>query len=378
MPTGIHCTRRVEGDAHFRVKKDGNFSLSFLIFCIATQDGIWYNIHAEETEGRFFGCVFLPFFFFRAHSSVSSSLKTEVFMPNTKKRRRFALFFLITILSASLLSLPTSAQSVLRTPLSVTSIAESRYAQIPIRKGNGERLSVEGRLINSTTYLPLRSFFEAYAPGAKLTYYASIRTAELKGRGLTVSARDGSHILYANGRCLYSDTPIKILSDGVMYVPVRMLAKVLSLDVHWNASTRSVTLTGTPVPLEDGATFYGEEDLYWLSRIISAEARGEPFIGQVAVGNIVLNRRAHADYPDTVKEVVLDRQGGVVQFSPVADGSLYQTPYAASVTAAKVCLEGYTVSERILFFYAPSMIKHTWIERNRPYAFTIAGHKFFY
>jgi N-acetylmuramoyl-L-alanine amidase len=157
-----------------------------------------------------------------------------------------------------------------------------------------------------------------------------------------------------------------------------MLAKVLSLSVGWSEKYRSVTLSGKPVPLEDGATYYSEEDLYWLSSIISAEARGEPFIGQVAVGNVVLNRRAHRDYPDTVKAVVFDRQGGIVQFSPVADGSIWQTPYAASVTAAKVCLEGFTVSERILFFYAPSMVSSTWIERNRPYAFTIAGHRFFY
>jgi N-acetylmuramoyl-L-alanine amidase len=163
-----------------------------------------------------------------------------------------------------------------------------------------------------------------------------------------------------------------------MYVPIRMLAKVLSLDVKWSDRTRSVTLSGKPVPLEAGATYYSAEDLYWLSRIISAEARGEPFIGQVAVGNVVLNRKAHKSYPSTVKAVIFDKQGGVTQFSPVIDGSIWHTPHAVSTTAAKVCLEGYTVSEKILFFYAPSMVSSTWIERNRPYAFTIAGHRFFY
>ena len=301
-------------------------------------------------------------------------------MPKIKKRRRIFPLFAAVLLLLSLLSFPTSAatQTVSRYPSKIDDIRVERYAAVPIYTGKGERLPVDGRLINSTTYLPLRSFFAAFAPSAKLTYYASIRTAELKGEGLTVSARDGSNILYANGRCLYSDMPIKILSDGSMYVPIRTLSKVLSLDVFWSEKYRSVTLSGTPVPLEDGATYYTEEDLYWLSRIISAEARGEPFIGQVAVGNVVFNRRAHKSYPNTVKGVVFDRQGGVVQFSPVADGSIWQTPYATSVTAAKVCLEGYTVSDRILFFYAPSMVSSTWIERNRPYAFTIAGHKFFY
>jgi len=93
---------------------------------------------------------------------------------------------------------------------------------------------------------------------------------------------------------------------------------------------------------------------------------------------VVYNRKAHPAYPGTVKGVIFDRQGGVVQFSPVDDGSIWQTPHATSVTAAKVCMEGYTVSDRILFFYAPSMVSSTWIERNRPYAFTIAGHRFFY
>lgn len=299
-------------------------------------------------------------------------------MPKLHKRRRRLLFFTVCALLFSLMSLPAGASQISRYPDKISDTSVARYAAVPIYTDGGERLSVDGRLIHSTTYLPLRSFFAEYAPQAKLTYYASIRTAELKANGLTVSARDGSHILYANGRCLYADTPIRILSDGTMYVPIRMLAKVLSLDVFWSEKYRSVTLSGTPTPLEDGATYYSEEDLYWLSRIISAEARGEPFIGQVAVGNVVLNRRAHRAYPNTVKEVVFDRQGGVVQFSPVMDGSIYKTPYATSVTAAKVCLEGYTVSDRILFFYAPSMVSSTWIERNRPYAFTIAGHRFFY
>ena len=300
-------------------------------------------------------------------------------MPKTNARRRRACTVLILLLLfCAILPVSSHAASISRFPSSVTDTRVERYPRIPIYTEGGQRLSVDGRLLNSTTYLPLRSFFESFAPGAKLTYYASARTAELTGEGLTVSARDGSNILYANGRCLYSDMPIRILSDGTMYVPIRMLAKVLSLGVKWNESSRSVTLTGKPVPLESGTTYYSTEDLYWLSRIISSEARGEPFIGQVAVGNVVLNRKAHKSYPSTVKEVVFDRQGGVVQFSPVADGSIWQTPHAVSVTAAKVCLEGYTVSDRILFFYAPSMVSSTWIERNRPYAFTIAGHRFFY
>ena len=301
-------------------------------------------------------------------------------MLKTTKRRRVASLLAALLLFGGLLLLPiraSAAETVSIKPKTVSDITVWRYSAIPVETEKG-RLSTDGRLIHSTTYVPLRAFFEATLPDATVTYRSSIRTATVTSATLTVSARDGSNILYANGRCLYTDTPIKILSDGSMYVPVRLLAKTLSLSVEWNDKTRSVSLDGKPSALEIGDTYYDATDLYWLSRIISAESRGEPFIGQVAVGNVVLNRRAHRDFPNTVKEVIFDRRGGVVQFSPVEDGSIWQAPYSASVTAAKVCLEGYTVSDRILFFYAPSMVGTTWIEKNRPYAFTIAGHRFFY
>ena len=297
-------------------------------------------------------------------------------MPKIQKRRRLALLLAVTAVLLSLLALPTGAkESVSRYPSKITDINVSHYATVPIYTGT-ERLPVDGRLINSTTYLPLRSFFERYAPGAKLTYYASIRTAELKGEGLTVSARDGSNILYANGRCLYSDMPIRILSDGTMYVPIRMLSKVLSLDVFWSEKYRSVTLSGKPTPLEDGATYYSEEDLYWLSRIISAEARGEPLLGKIAVGNVVLNRKASKSYPNTVYGVIFDRKHGT-QFSPVSYGTIYNAPTEESIIAAKICLEGYSVSNEILFFVNPKYATSSWISNNRPFAFRIGNHYFF-
>lgn len=49
-------------------------------------------------------------------------------------------------------------------------------------------------------------------------------------------------------------------------------------------------------------------DLYWLSRIISAESRGESLKGQIAVGNVVLNRVEEDDFPDTIPAVIFDRK----------------------------------------------------------------------
>lgn len=297
------------------------------------------------------------------------------------KRRKKSISALACLCAVAMLTLalalPATAQKVSVTPSKVTQTTVSSYEKIPIYLNNGTRLSTDGRLVSSTTYVPLRAFFSALMSDATLTYSAKTRTATLTADGLTLSATDGSHILYANERCLYSDMPIRILSDGTMYVPVRLLAKTLSLDVVWHNETRSVSLEGVAKPLLAGSLYYDADEVNWMARIISAEARGEPFIGQVAVGNVVLNRVRHKDFPNTIWGVIFDKRYGVVQFSPVSDGSIWQTPHATSVTAAKVCLEGYTVSDSILFFYAPSMVSYTWIAQNRPYAFTIAGHRFY-
>ena len=81
-------------------------------------------------------------------------------------------------------------------------------------------------------------------------------------------------------------------------------------------------------------------------------------------------------YPSTIYGVIFDRRYGV-QFSPVLNGSIYREPYAASVTAAKICLEGYSVSSEILFFLEPRLSVSTWVPSNRPYRFTIGHHDFY-
>ena len=161
-----------------------------------------------------------------------------------------------------------------------------------------------------------------------------------------------------------------------MYVPVRSIAKALSLGVEWSPK-RQVRLSGSPRPLVHADHYYKTDDVYWLSRIISAESRGEPLLGQVAVGNVVLNRMRHKDYPNTIYSVIFDKKYGV-QFSPVANGSIYAAPSYNSVLAAKICLEGVSVSDKMLFFMEPNKSTSSWIYKNRPYAFSIGNHHFFY
>ncbi|MBR5454028.1 MAG: cell wall hydrolase [Clostridia bacterium] len=121
---------------------------------------------------------------------------------------------------------------------------------------------------------------------------------------------------------------------------------------------------------------YNDEDLYWLSRIIYAEAGTEPFEGMVAVGSVVMNRVASDSYPDTVYEVIFDKKFGV-QFTPAATGTVYRTPSRDAITAAKICLCGYSVSDEILFFLNERIATSTWTRDNCQYVMTIGNHDFY-
>ncbi|MBQ8431661.1 MAG: cell wall hydrolase [Clostridia bacterium] len=161
-----------------------------------------------------------------------------------------------------------------------------------------------------------------------------------------------------------------------MYVPIRPLAKALALSVEWNAKQRCVELTPEGSIRAASPASYNKDELYWLSRIISAESKGEPLLGQIAVGNVVLNRVDSPSYPNTIYGVIFDRKYGT-QFSPVSLGTIYQAPSASAVIAAKICLEGYRISDTILFFLNPKIATNHWIEQARPYAFTIGNHQFY-
>lgn len=259
----------------------------------------------------------------------------------------------------------------------ITDRVHSHYENIPVSvQKNGARLG-DCYLIREITYAPLRSFAEAICPDADVSFDAASRTAYVNAGGLWLIVAEGSHYIVANGRYLYADTPAVILDDGRMYVPIRSIARALGVGIEWNFATRSISVTGSYAPILSGDKFYREDEVYWLARIISAESRGEPLLGQIAVGNVVLNRQKSRDFPNTIWGVIFDRKWGV-QFSPVLNGSVYAEPYYLSVVAAKLCLEDVTVSEDVLYFLEPSKATSAWIPNNRAFAFKIGAHYFYY
>lgn len=115
----------------------------------------------------------------------------------------------------------------------------------------------------------------------------------------------------------------------------------------------------TPAPAPQAS--YSEEDLYWMARIISAEAKGESLEGQIAVGAVVMNRIKDSRFPKSVKAVVL--AGG--QFDPVRNGTIYNTPVPSAVEAAKRVLQGENPVPSALYFYNPDIASDSWIRTLR-------------
>ena len=237
-----------------------------------------------------------------------------------------------------------------------------------------EILKEEAVIIRSVTYVPLRSFSELVG-AESITWNAKTSTATVKKGSTTLTVTDRGYYLVASGRYFYTPEPVLNIGNR-LFVPIRPLAKTFCLDLTWNGNSRTVELRSTGKTLVSGASYYNADDLYWLSRIISAESGGESLYGQIAVGNVVLNRVASRQYPNTIYGVIFDRKGGT-QFTPVAIGTIYKTPTPSAIIAAKICLEGYSISDEILFFMNPKIATSNWISKNRPFAFASGNHHFY-
>ncbi len=245
--------------------------------------------------------------------------------------------------------------------------------------GNAMTLSVNGTSLdcyveNGITYTPVRYFVELFSKYS-IDWNGKDRIAEVTGAGLNMDVFADKSYTVANERVLVRDGINKNI-NGRVYAPVTVLAKAIGADVHWDPGTDHVTVTGGGNAIAPGSAYYNSDDLYWLSRIISAESAGEPFIGKCAVGNVVLNRVRSSQFPSSVEAVIFDTQYGV-QFSPISNGTIYNYPTEESILAAKAVLDGFMKSDKVLYFFNPRTAQSSWISQNRPFCFTIGNHAFY-
>lgn len=98
-------------------------------------------------------------------------------------------------------------------------------------------------------------------------------------------------------------------------------------------------------------------DVYLLARAIHGEARGEPYVGKVAVGAVILNRVRHPSFPNTIAGVIYQP----LAFTAVADGQMNLTPGKDSIKAARAALNGWDPTYGCRYYWNPATATSRWI-----------------
>lgn len=172
----------------------------------------------------------------------------------------------------------------------------------------------------------------------------------------------------------------KILKSLLIYVLVIIsLFSLLYVSINYNigdiknifgniyAAKTAASSTKTTVPST------GSDMVDLLARLINGEARGEPYLGQVAVGAVVMNRVKSAEFPNTISGVIYQKG----QFSCVTDGQFDKAIDKNSTVykAAREALNGADPTNGALFFYNPKTAKSQWLYSLKTTT-TIGRHRF--
>lgn len=230
---------------------------------------------------------------------------------------------------------------------------------------DGSLVTHDAYVEQGVTYVPLRALLNTLG-GWRVWWDGDAGQAAAVSDDAVLRADPGENAVAVNGQQFSGRVTVE---RGVTYVPLRLVCEALGCGVEWDPYLDGAAVTSP------GAS-YDAGELYWLSRIIYAESGAESMAGQIAVGNVILNRVRSSRFPDTVEGVIFDRKDAV-QFEPVGNGRIYQTPSPQSVEAARRALDGERIVGAALYFYAPALSQGVWINANCAYQQTIGCHRFY-
>lgn len=152
---------------------------------------------------------------------------------------------------------------------------------------------------------------------------------------------------------------------------VKLFQKKNNLTVDGVAGKNTLEAMGIFTESSTAPSGDGSADYRLLARLISAEARGEPYVGQVAVGAVVLNRIEHPSFPDTMAGVIYQRGA----FSCLDDGQWNEPVADSAYSAARDAINGLDPSGGAIYYFNPATATSKWIW-SRPHITTIGKHRF--
>ncbi|WP_099189428.1 stalk domain-containing protein [Tepidibacter mesophilus] len=258
----------------------------------------------------------------------------------------------------------------------------------PIQNQKTISIKIDGKIIstdqypyieNARTFVPIR--FIAENLGANVSWNSVSQEAILEYEDKNIKLPLYSSTANINGSFVNLDAPINIYNSRT-FVPVRFIAETFDCSVNWDSSNYVVDIkTKGYIPTHENLVnyntpTYSSEDLYWLSRLVEAESQGEPYEGQLAVANVIVNRKNSELFPNDIKGVIFDDNYGI-QYTPVANGRIYNTPSNISIQVAKQALAGHNNISTCLYFLNPKKSTNNWIVWNRSYFKTIQNHDFY-
>lgn len=243
--------------------------------------------------------------------------------------------------------------------------------------GSYIKSDTSGYLENGCAMVPIRFAAEALCADS-ITWDEKSSTVEIVKQSTVIVLKKDSKTAQLNGNTVTASTEA-VIKNGRLFAPVRFIAEALNANVKWDFSTYTVHITANgvdvPASLTDSRNF-SDDDIYWLSRIVSSESGGESMEGKIAVANVVLNRVESPLFANNIYDVIFDTNYGV-QFTPIANGTIYNTPLGDSIIAAKRALLGENHAGGSLYFLNPKIASSFWIVNNRAFFKSIGNHDFY-
>ena len=242
-------------------------------------------------------------------------------------------------------------------------------------------LTVDGRPVSSevsktqksgTTYVALVPMAKELDSSVSVVWDGGSQTVTVRSSKLNLTAKVGQLYLVANGRYLYVPEGVR-MEAGRVVVPLKELVKAFDAKLSWDPADGTTSITTGSGGIASGDSFYNQDDLFWLSRVVYAESGNQSLDGKIAVANVVLNRVKSPIFPNTIEGVLAQKN----QFPTYGSGSLAKrTPNEGSIIAAKLAMDGAVVEEAAGALYFDSA-SNSWASRNKTHITTIGGHKFY-
>ena len=223
------------------------------------------------------------------------------------------------------------------------------------------------------THVSLAAMAKALDESAAAAWDGSTGTVTVTTANLTMTARLGDHYVIANGRYLYVAERVG-QSNGTVMVPMSVVTKAFDAKLSWDAASGKILIQRGSGALMHGDAFYNQDDLFWMSRVMFAEAGNQGLKGQMAVGNVVMNRVANPIFPNSIHGVLAQKN----QFSTYKGGALAKrTPTESCIIAAKLVLDGGVVEEVENALWFDAKCSSSWAARHKTHLATLGGHKFY-